>query len=130
LLPRDNSADAQDECRRVRFAPSDRILSDDYLTSGDDDAARLFFKACRQQMYAPVEKLAAWGIDATEDDQRRAFLDYVLSGDQAIPLSHVIRSRMQDQDTWLEELSHESIYLQHLSESEKVRVLGGSVGSC
>jgi len=103
------ASDQSEESMRARFAPDDRVLAPDYRGAGLE-----FFRACRpgQQMWAGVELLASWAVEATNTPCRMAVLDYLagsydLSGKLADLLYRDVR------DHWLNHLNLDSGLLRH-----------------
>jgi hypothetical protein len=76
LLLFDNAQD-KEESRRASFCPDSNRLAIEFLGAGLD-----FFKACRGTMYAPAERLVAWGMQIGSEDttRQKGFLDYLLKG--------------------------------------------------
>jgi hypothetical protein len=87
----------QEEFRRARFAPNNRVLSRDY-----EGPALRFFLACRRQMEAAVQEMAAWVRQAETDDRRRAALEYVCHGERGQDLAALLR-REGLGSTWIDE---------------------------
>ena len=65
-----------DEHRRAAFAPKENILGQEY--QGD---ALEFFLACRREKQASAEQMAHWILNATDDKQRKAGLEYLERGE-------------------------------------------------
>ncbi len=95
-----------DEFLRAQFAPTSLVLSREY-----SEKATQFFRACREKLYAPVEKLVDWAITADNDTRQRAVLEYLLHGELHRDLAESMRnsSRLVDfERSWLA-----SLYLGH-----------------
>ncbi len=77
--------DAQEERLRASFAPKNRLLADDYT----DDALH-FFRLCRGVMSADAKTLASWGEYAVSNDDKKAFLKYLLEGELSKKIRDII----------------------------------------
>lgn len=116
-LPADLLAPGErDEELRIKFAPDRRVLATDYTGKAID-----FFRACRREMEAGSEILAEWGMAARTDEERGAFLRYLLEGDLGRGVAYTIKRRLGK--TWLAELRGTE-YFDQLDDSDQVRLLG------
>lgn len=121
LIPKVESTAADgstsEEHRRCAFAPADRILHPDYAGS-----ALEFVFACRGEMHAPAEALAAW-IQRSEDAaRRRAGLRYLLEGRLAAEVGRIVRTERDG--TWVAELTRRELSSLDFDENEQLRLLG------
>jgi hypothetical protein len=106
-----------DEVKRSLFAPARSILSPAYSAEGLG-----FFRLCRPAMSAPAEQLAEWGRAAASDEQRIAFLHYLLSGDLSAQVAQQLRQ--DPQTSWLSSLVNSPLLAQAAPDSsDRVRVL-------
>lgn len=106
-----------EEHRRCAFAPADRILHSDYSGPALD-----FVYACRGEMHAPAETLAAW-IQRSEDPARReAGLRYLLEGRLASEVGEIVRAERDG--TWVAELTRRELSSLGFDENEQLRLLG------
>jgi hypothetical protein len=86
LIRQSNDADRREEVRRAAFAPREKVLAPTYSESALD-----FFLACRGDMRATASDMAIWILTATDDDRRRAALEYLLQGEQSPRVQQEIR---------------------------------------
>ncbi len=105
-----------EERLRAAFAPTNRVLSALY-----DDSGRQFFRVCRREMRAPAELLADWGVAAGTDDERRAFMEYLLGGQLASQVAAEIRSR--GVASWIDSL-RESDLMHGMAGPDQLVLLG------
>jgi hypothetical protein len=116
LIAIDDSSEHRDEKARTHFAPENRILDGNYI-----DISLSFFKACRQQLTAPVKEMAEWALNAKSRDKRIGVLRYLLEGELGSHLAGELRNKMSG--SWLEEIKN-SEYLQKVNINEKNVILG------
>lgn len=120
LIPKSESTAADgstsEEHRRCAFAPADRILHPDYSGPALD-----FVYACRGEMRAPADALAAWLLESEDAARRRAGLRYLLEGSLAAQVSHIVRAERDG--TWVAELTRSELSSLGFDENEQLRLL-------
>ncbi len=93
----------QDEQKRARFAPSNRILGDDYRGPG-----LLFFKACRQRMEATVDTMVEWALSVGDHlEKERGVIQYLIEGQLSRALAEKLKSSPRMPSSWLSDIDHD-----------------------
>lgn len=119
----ENLQDYQDEFLRSQFAPAGLVLSgDEYKRNGTQ-----FFRACREKLSAPVEKLVVWALEANDLSSQIAVLNYLLRGELADALTQALLSstRKNDYDhSWFALISEQHELLQYFNSHDRNIILG------
>jgi len=116
-----NEENEVDEFYRAMFAPKGLVLSKEYQTQ----TSALFFRACRDRLFAPVEKMADWILMAEDQARRVAALHYLLEGALAGKLADELLSDSRKpafDRSWLIELSRSPELLKDFDEFEKAQL--------
>jgi hypothetical protein len=109
---------SHEERLRASFAPPERVLNSRYT-----GFALEFFLACRLQMKANAEQLTDWILSAVDDTCRKAALRYLDEGELARAIQECLAERGID-DTWLRDLSAESVLLNGMDPNTRAVVSG------
>jgi len=118
----ENNSDYQDEFLRSQFAPDELVLSNEYSGVGNQ-----FFRACREKLSAPVEKLAGWALDVKSSSGRKAFLNYLLRGELGSNVAETLLSPSRQSvfdGSWLSYLSEEDELIQDFNIHECQIIFG------
>lgn len=116
-----NEENEVDEFYRAMFAPKGLVLSKDYQSQ----TSISFFRACRDRLFAPVEKMADWVLMADDQARRVAVLNYLLQGALAGKLADELLTDSKKpvfDRSWLMELSSRPELLKDFDEFEKARL--------
>ncbi len=108
-----------DERRRAAFAPSDRILFQQYA-----GPALSFFRACRTRLAAGVADMINWAFDSSNNESRKAaVLQYLRGGELRLELGLALRAR-GIAGTWLADLEGQSSLWNDADANEKAVIRG------
>lgn len=119
---KENLQDYFDEMLRMLFAPDGLVISSDYSRSGTQ-----FFRACREELSAPVEKLVVWAFEAKDRPRQMAVLNYLLRGERADALTQAIINPIRRDDferSWLCLLSPDNEPLKSFISHDQNIILG------
>ncbi len=107
-----------EEKQRAAFAPQGSRLNPAY--TGD---ALAFFIACRPRLESNVDTMAAWVLQAGDEDTRVSALRYLLSGELKDRLAEELR-RQRDDRIWLWQLQSSGWFKQRFpDEKERHEIL-------
>jgi hypothetical protein len=88
-----------DECLRTGFAPSSRVVNEEYGQIG-----LRFFLACREKLTATPQEMAGWVRAAQDHATRKAALVYLADGDAGRTVQSELK-RQGFEGTWLIDLA-------------------------
>lgn len=116
LLVAVDEKEYQDEHLRAEFAPTNRILADDYFGPSLE-----FFRICRTALMATAEEMATWVLNAETRQKRLACLFYILNGELGRQLSLQLIDKADG--TWLSSIVDSGL-IEGFDEQERGVILG------
>lgn len=123
LVNSEITKETEDEWMRSQFAPKSRVLSDDYI-----GLSILFFRSCREKMSAPVEQMTEWALNAKDNPERIAVLNYILRGELGYQLALFLKTtsdlRARFENSWLINLKFGDSLLQSFNPNDQGVILG------